>query len=148
MNQYRLGNWALWALIALIVGYAVWNEQRMLKHERNLYARIVGISNEARIVANDAGIIIDATPAAAAMFGYRLEELIGSPVTILMPEDYKERHLSQYREAFIRHEDRGALTVEAEVPTKSGNFLPVYITIRVAEIDGKRLALALFTTRP
>ena len=58
-------------------------------------ARLRGIldsATDAIVTANDEQVIVMANPAAARMFGYRVEELVGAPLQQLIPERFRERH--------------------------------------------------------
>lgn len=58
-------------------------------------ARLRGIldsATDAIVTANDEQRIVMANPAAARMFGYRVEELVGAPLAQLIPARYRERH--------------------------------------------------------
>lgn len=147
MQRYRMGNFGMWILVLLMLAYGIWNEERMSRERMALYTRIVEVQNEARLLSDEHGIILDATPSAVALFGYPLAELIGSPISVLMPEDYKKRHESKYALSFKRTQTMGPITIPAEVVRKDRSKAKVYITVRIATIDGRRLALALFSKR-
>lgn len=49
------------------------------------------------IVANENGIIVDHNPAALIIFGYEEDELRGQPLTILMPERFRNGHVDGLR---------------------------------------------------
>jgi len=57
---------------------------------------------EARISADSNGLIVHVNQRAESLFGYSADELIGRPVTMLMPERFREAHmrgLERYRAA-------------------------------------------------
>ena len=49
-------------------------------------------SPNAVVVADDQGLILRANPRAAELFGYTIDELIGQPVVILVPERFRAGH--------------------------------------------------------
>jgi PAS domain S-box-containing protein len=56
------------------------------------HAALLGALTDAVISADEHGLITDFNPAAEGMFGYLAEEVLGEPLTILMPERYREAH--------------------------------------------------------
>ncbi|WP_447972733.1 PAS domain S-box protein [Nitrospira sp. Kam-Ns4a] len=48
---------------------------------------------DAIVLADGDGCIISWNQGAATMFGYREDEILGCPLTLLMPERYRQRHL-------------------------------------------------------
>ena len=83
---------------------------------------IITIDTESRIVA--------ANPATAALFGYSLDELIGSSITKLMPPAYRARHL----EAFDQYQRTGRRTIpwqgaELEAMDAKGRQFPIEVSI-------------------
>lgn len=64
-----------------------------------LYRSIVATTPDAILTMDDAGRILFANPATERMFGYSEAELLGAPLSMLMPERYRARHaegLSRY----------------------------------------------------
>lgn len=81
---------------------------------RGAFARA---SSEAVVVGDPSGLIVELNPAAADMFGYAREELLGRPVDVLFPPALLERQtaaLSRLRETRTPrvkppfHDDRAA----------------------------------------
>jgi PAS domain S-box-containing protein len=58
---------------------------------------IVETASDAVISANESGTILLANPATTRVFGYDPAELIGQPLTILMPEYMREKHECGFR---------------------------------------------------
>ena len=53
------------------------------------------------IISNENGIIEQANPYAAKIFGYKPEELQGQLIEILIPPQLKERHVL-YRQQYVK----------------------------------------------
>lgn len=66
------------------------------------------------VTIDPTGTIESANPAAARLFGYRDDELVGRPVTMLMPAPYAEEHDS-YLERFMRTRDARIIGIGREV---------------------------------
>lgn len=87
-------------------------------------------SLEARISADGNGIIIHVNKRAEMLFGYAAEELIGQPLTVLMPERYRAAH-RQGLERF--RNERGhryiGQTVELTALRRDGGEFPVEVAL-------------------
>ncbi len=74
--------------------------------------------------------IVAANPATAALFGYPIDTIIGSPITTLMPPAFRSRHL----EAFGRYLQTGRRTIpwqglELRALHADGHELPIEVSI-------------------
>ncbi|MGH9464612.1 MAG: PAS domain S-box protein, partial [Thermoanaerobaculia bacterium] len=68
------------------------------------------------LVIDQTSVIVYANPAVERLFGYAAGELIGQPLTRLMPERLRERHsagLRRYLETGERHVNWGGITFPA-----------------------------------
>src|SRR5579871_2112234 len=79
----------------------------LARQHRAEFARILlenhfAISPDAIFVSDSAGIIREANPRAAELFGYAREEFTGMAIEKLIPQRYRERHPS-HRENFSAH---------------------------------------------
>lgn len=87
-------------------------------------------SQDAIVQADDDGRIVDVNPATAEMFGYDRDELVGEPLTKLMPERYRDKH----RQGLKRYLKTGQArvigeTVELHGLRKGGTEFPIELTI-------------------
>lgn len=69
---------------------------------RFLFATLFKLSPDAIVLSGTDGLILTANEKATDSFGYALDELIGKPVEILVPERFRGRHPG-HREAFMEH---------------------------------------------
>jgi len=70
-------------------------ESQALKLKSDLLGRVSALtksSPDAMIISNDKGVIMDWNAGAEKIFGYNAEEVIGSNIHMLMPEEFHERH--------------------------------------------------------
>jgi PAS domain S-box-containing protein len=58
---------------------------------------VVETASDAVVSMDDAGSIVFANPATATIFGYDPAELVGKPLTLLMPEYMRELHGSGFK---------------------------------------------------
>jgi len=95
---------------------------------------------EAMIVIDAAGSVTSFSAAAAQLFGYRPEEVVGQNVKMLMPEPYRGEH-----DGYIGHYLR---TGEARIIgygrvvkglTKDGAIFPMELAVGEARSDGQRI---------
>lgn len=66
--------------------------EHLLSESEDRFRSLVESATDAIIVANGRGMIISWNRSASRLFGYTNEEAIGQPLTILMPERYREAH--------------------------------------------------------
>jgi PAS domain S-box-containing protein len=70
------------------------------------YRVVVETASDAVVSINESGVIILANPATKRIFGYNSEELIGKPLTVLMPAAMHKLHetgLKRYLDTGARH---------------------------------------------
>jgi PAS domain S-box-containing protein len=89
-------------------------------------AAIVESSMDAIVSKNIDGIITSWNAAAARLFGYRAEEAIGQPITMLIPEGLRHEEASIIQR--IKTGERVA-TFETTRRHKDGHLIPVSLTI-------------------
>ncbi|MBI3107986.1 MAG: PAS domain S-box protein, partial [Candidatus Rokubacteria bacterium] len=63
-----------------------------LKASETRFRSVARSAADAIMVASGDGIVVFSNPAAQAMFGYAEDELLGRPLTLLMPERHRESH--------------------------------------------------------
>jgi PAS domain S-box-containing protein len=66
--------------------------QHLLSESEDRFRSLVESATDAIIVANGGGIIISWNRSASVLFGYSSEEAIGQPLTLLMPQRYRDAH--------------------------------------------------------
>jgi nitrogen fixation negative regulator NifL len=90
------------------------------------------------VLMGETGLIEGLNRAAEQMFGYGRDELLGRPMTMLMPEGYRER----YEAGLRRHVATGRSAVlgkpiEVEGLRKDGTVFPLELTIGKSVVDGR-----------
>jgi PAS domain S-box-containing protein len=112
------------------------DEATLTHQHRAEFARIAienhfAISPDAIFVTDATGVIREANPRAAQLFGYERTELIGLPIERLVPERFRERHPA-HRENFNAHprtRQMGA-AMNLFALRKDGTEFPVDIMLR------------------
>lgn len=92
------------------------------------------------ITINERGIIDHINPAAAALFGYDPQEVVGQNVKMLMPSPYHEEH-DGYLQRY--HETRKAFIIgigrEVEGRRKDGRIFPIRLAVSEMIMHDKRM---------
>ena len=113
------------------------------KEIRDGHARLHALFDnvmESVIVINREGVIENANPATAKIFGYAPDEVIGKNVSMLMPPDVRREHddyLARYRRTGEKRIVGTGRHVEAL--HKSGHSFPVELAISEMYVHGERL---------
>jgi PAS domain S-box-containing protein len=123
-------------------------EAQKSKHEliKNLKMQEAILENlgEALVMIDRKGQIMEFTPAAENMFGYRKEEVLGANVKILMPHDIASSH-DEYLKQSHQHHANTKLGKSRELigKTKQGREFPVDITVTEVEDNDNELFVGL-----
>lgn len=82
------------------------------------------------ITVDTAGRIVGVNAMAAVLFGYSREELVGSPIELLLPEHLREAH-QQHRRGYFSEPRRRAmgLGIDLAARRKDGSEFPVEISL-------------------
>jgi PAS domain S-box-containing protein len=104
--------------------------EQSLSESEHRFQSLVESATDAIIVANGRGIVISWNRAASRLFGYSVEEILGQPLTILMPERYRPAH--EHGIARIEATGQGHLigsVVELHGLRKSGEEFPIELSL-------------------
>lgn len=103
------------------------------------FRSITESANDAIISADSKGNIISWNLTAKKMFGYKEEEALGKPLSIIVPEKYKKLHnagIERVSSGGERHVI--GKTVELEGAHKEGHVFPIELSLSTWEISGRR----------
>lgn len=119
-------------------------EQALRDGEERLRT-IVGASKDAIIAIDEGGLITLFNPAAEQMFGRSAGRMLGQPLGLLMPEEYRKRHRRFIEGYFTRGEPHGAIGTTVELPAvrDDGSVFPTELSLSVGHLGDKRFALAV-----
>ena len=115
-------------------------EESARRHSEERYRVVVETVNDAVVTADESGVIQFANPATMRVFGYEPTELIGKPLTILMPEFMRILH----EKAFSRYLTTGQRHVnwqgnEFTGLRKNGQEFPVEVSFGELTTNGRRI---------
>jgi len=114
---------------------------RRLSDER--YRVVVETAKDSVLSLDETGVIRFANPATTRMFGYDTTELIGKPVTMLMPESMHKMHESGFGRRSGSCEPHGnRRSIEVIGLNKSGQEFPVEISVGELNQSGQRMLTA------
>jgi len=112
--------------------------ERELFEKEERFRSILGSSMVAMIVATDAdGKIVSWNPAAEKIFGYGETEIVGRPLTDIMPKRFRDAHRKGFNRA-LNSDDYNIMgkTVSVHGLKKSGEEFPIELSIGVWKQDG------------
>ncbi len=92
------------------------------------------------ITIDEKGIIETVNPAAARLFGYLPEELIGKNIRILMPSPFRQQH-DDYIERYKTTGEARIIGIGREVPgmRKDGSIFPMRLAVSEVFLENKRV---------
>ncbi len=110
-----------------------------LRSSEEKHRLVVETANDAIVSMDDTGTILSANPATARIFGYNPAELVGRPLTVLMPESMREPHDRGFR----RYLATGRRNInwqgtELTARRKNGQEFPVEISFGELTRDGHK----------
>ena len=100
-------------------------------------------ATEGIILTNQKGEIILINPAAADLFRYKKDELLGKSVEVLIPGRFQGHH-HQYREGFYKHPSNRSMGHGRDLfaRTKDGHELPVEVSLSFYKQKGEFYVIA------
>jgi PAS domain S-box-containing protein len=100
-------------------------------------------ATEGFIVTDGKGRIILINPAACRMFGYTVEEIVGQPVEILIPQQYRKKH-EKLRDGFYEKPGNRVMGHGRDLfgTTKDGNNISLEVSLSTYIQKGERYVIA------
>ncbi len=115
-------------------------EESARRYSDERYRVVVETANDAVVSADESGVIQFANPATMRVFGYEPKELIGKPLTVLMPETMRNLHengFGRYLATGQRHINwRGT---EMTGLRKNGQEFPAEVSFGELTTNGRRV---------
>lgn len=122
---------------ARLLGILVDVTQQTRREAENL--AILDTAVDAIISIDEAGTIETFNRAAAELFGYATEDVIGTPIDRLMPEPHRSRH-DQYMRRYMETGEKRIIGIgrELEALHASGRRIPIYLAVSEIMLEGQR----------
>ncbi len=104
-----------------------------------LLRTVLSSVDDAILTINERGVIASTNPSAAKQFGYTEEELIGSNVSILMPEPFANEH-DNYLHNYLNTGVAKVIGIGREVGCRrrDGSVFPAELTVTEFSLEGER----------
>jgi PAS domain S-box-containing protein len=110
------------------------------RRSEELYRTVVETATDAVVSIDEDGKILFVNPATTQIFGYHSSELIGSPLTMLMPKSLREQHKAGVRRFLATgHRHMNWQGVELTGLRKNGKELPVEVSFGEITSEGRHI---------
>ena len=139
VGKSRSGGRPLFAGIVRDISERNKSEQELRNSEAKTRA-ILETAVDGIITIDPQGMILTANPATERIFGYRIDEMVGHKVNMLMPDPYRSAHDS-YLERYLTTGERRIIGIGREVhgERKDGSIFPMELSVGEAMIGGARI---------
>jgi two-component system sensor kinase FixL len=119
--------------------------ERALDRSENLLRTIINATKDAMIAVGEDGLINLFNPAAEKMFGRNKYEMIGQPLDLLIPEQYRQRHRQYVKDYFVSKKTNKAIgnTLDVQAQHSDGHVLPIELSLSIGIVDNKRVVIAV-----
>jgi PAS domain S-box-containing protein len=114
--------------------------------DAQLFRTLFAAYPDALIVADAAGLIVQANPAAAQLLGYSMDELIGLNVDALVPDSIRPRHAA-YREGYGHNPRPRPMGTQMELVAKRRDGSEVMVEIALSPLQSQGLPLVVAAIR-
>jgi PAS domain S-box-containing protein len=112
-------------------------KHQALSESERRYRQLTEAAPDAIVVADQQGHILLFNPAAERTFGYEPSEVIGQPLTVLMPAEYQPRHTEGFRRYLETREPRVVgRSVELGGRRKDGTEFPLELSLSAIGLGG------------
>ena len=110
-----------------------------LREDDARYRAVVETAGDGIVSADADGVITSFNQAAERMFGYTRDEVVGRPLTILMPERFHDAHRGGLQR-FVATGERHLIgrTVEVTAGRKDGAEFPLELSLASWEAEGRQ----------
>ncbi len=109
-----------------------------------LLISVIDAAPDGMVVVDDGGTIEFANPMAAQLFGYPVDELVGRPVEILLPESLRLGHVA-HRESYTSHPRTRAMGsgLDLRGRRRSGAEFPIEIALSPVSSGTRTFVIAI-----
>jgi len=115
-----------------------------LRESEERFRSVAQSANDAIITADSNGNIVSWNRGARTIFGYREEEVLGQPLSLLMPDRYKQAHQQGMERLRSTGEHRViGTTVELEGRRKEGGEFPLELALSSWRMGGETFYSAI-----
>lgn len=114
--------------------------------DSDAFREIFQSMSEGIIIVDESGKIIAANPVSEQIFGYGKDELNGANLEMLLPHQYRGRHVT-FRQSFNNHPEprRMGFGRDLQALRKDGTEFPVEISLSFTKVKGQLLVMAFIS---
>lgn len=115
-----------------------------LSEDSQILNALLDATVDAIIISNETGDILRANKAASTLFGHSQDQLLGSHINTLMPQDMRAPH-QRYVERYLASGEARVVGKgrEVEALRADGTVVPVHISLGVTKVNGSTAFVAL-----
>ena len=119
--------------------------EEALRRSEDLLRMLINATKEAIISIAQDGLITLFNPAAEEMFGFKKEEMIGQPLDLLIPEDFRDQHRKNVESYFATGKPKKAIGKIFELPglRSNGKVFPMEISLSAGRHGDKQFIIAV-----
>ncbi len=114
--------------------------------DRDVFRSLFAAYPDALLVADAAGLIVLANPAAAVLLGYTVDELTGTGIDMLVPDSIRPRHAA-FREAYGRAPRTRPMGTQMELVARRRDGSEVMVEIALSPLQDHGLPLVVAAIR-
>jgi PAS domain S-box-containing protein len=116
----------------------------MFHESQSVFQTLFESVSEGVIVVNTSQTIVATNQSANVMFGYNAGELIGSPLSVLIPQEYHSSH-RVHVEGFLDKDEKRRMGVGRDIfgLHKNGSKFPVEAGLNPFKFDGEHYVMAI-----
>ncbi len=112
---------------------------RKVRESEIRFRSITQSANDAIVTVDSKGNIIGWNPGAKKIFGFTEEEILNKPITLIIPREYHTEHIGGLKRVAAGGEKHViGRTVELEGLHKSGNVIPIELSLAEWESSGEK----------
>ncbi|MBI4206761.1 MAG: PAS domain S-box protein [Betaproteobacteria bacterium] len=118
--------------------------EEALRHKNVELEQLFESAPDATMLVDPAGLIRRVNAQAQTMFGYGRDELTGSPIEVLLPQRFHERHV-RHRDQYLGNPHRRPMGAGLELfgRRRDGSEFPVDVMLSPVDTDQGRLVLGV-----
>ena len=113
-------------------------------HASNFYKDLLEAAADAMLVVNSVGVIESINESASNLFGYEKDELVGKPVTTLIPGRFREHH-DRHRAEYLNSPEKKRMGehMATIAEHKSGQEFPIAATLSAVITGSETVVLCI-----
>ncbi len=136
VRELIYGGGIITAIMVLILAWVFTSGKRQLAQLQIRLQAIVETANDGIATIDEQGIIQTINPAMEVIFGYSAQEMIGSNVSMLMPEPHSSNHDS-YLQRYLRTGESTIIGIgrEVEGKRKDGTLFPMELSVNQLQLS-------------